>query len=167
MPKSKNRYPISFIIEIMDRIRNAKEFIRVDVRDVFHRMRVAEGDEYKTAFRTRYGHFEYLVMPFGLCNVPAIFQFYINDVLRDFLDDFCVVYLDDVFIYIDGTHEEHVQYVCQVLQCLLDHGLYVKLEKCEFHVREIKFLGFIISPDGIAMDSERIVIIIDWSVLNS
>src|SRR5208282_6156413 len=163
----KNRYPIPLTTEIMDRIRNAKEFTRVDVRDAFHRMRVAEGDEYKTAFRTRYGHFEYLVMPFGLCNAPATFQSYINDALREFLDEFCVAYLDDVLIYTDGTHEEHVQHVRQVLQRLLDHGLYAKLEKCEFHVRETKFLGFIISPDGIAMDPERIVIIVDWPVLNS
>ena len=163
----KNRYPIPLTIEIMDRIRNAKEFIRVDVRDAFHRMRIAEDDEYKTAFRTRYDHFEYLVMPFGLCNAPATFQSYINDALRDFLDDFCVAYLDDVLIYTDGTHEEHVQHVRQVLQRLLDHGLYAKLEKCEFHVRETKFLGFIISPDDIAMDPERIVIIVDWPVPNS
>ena len=158
----KNRYPIPLTTEIMDRIRNAKEFSRVDVRDAFHRMRVAEGDEWKTAFRTRYGHFEYLVMPFGLCNAPATFQSYINDALRDFLDEFCVAYLDDVLIYTDGTHEEHVQHVRQVLQRLLDHGLYAKLEKCEFHVRETRFLGFIISPDGIAMDPERIATIVDW-----
>ena len=73
-------------------------------------------------------------MPFDLCNTPAIFQSYINDVLHDFLDKFCVAYLDDVLIYTNDTHEEYVQYVCQVLQCLLDHGLYAKLEKCEFHV---------------------------------
>src|SRR5205809_3576745 len=111
-------------------------------------MHVAEGDEWKTAFRTQYDHFEYLVMPFGLY-------------------EFCVAYLDDVLIYTDGTHEEHVQHVRQVLQRLLDHGLYAKLEKCEFHVRETKFLGFIISPDGIAMDPERIATIVDWPVPNS
>ena len=118
----KNRYPIPLVTEIMDRISKAKEFSRVDVRDAFNRMRVAEGDEWKMAFRTRYGHFEYLVMPFGLCNTPATFQSYINNALHDFLDDFCVAYLDDVLIYTDGTHEEHVQHVRQVLQRLLDHG---------------------------------------------
>src|SRR5438046_1827695 len=151
----------------MDRIRNAKEFSRVDVRDAFHRMRVAEGDEWKTAFRTRYGHFEYLVMPFGLCNAPATFQSYINDALREFLDEFCIAYLDDVLIYIDGSLEDHIHHVHQVLQRLLDNGLYVKLEKCEFHVQETKFLGFIISPDDIAMDSDRIAIIVDWSISKS
>ena len=115
-----------------------------------------------SAFHTRYGHFEYLVMPFGLCNTPATFQSYINDALHDFLDKFCVAYLDDVLIYTDGTHEEHVQHVRQVLQRLLDHGLYAKLEKCEFYVQETRFLGFIISPDSIAMDPECIATIVDW-----
>ena len=100
-------------------------------------------------------------MLFDLCNTSVIFQVYINDVLRDFLDDFYMIYLDDVFIYIDDTHEKHVQYVHQVLQCLLDHDLYAKLEKCEFHIRETRFLGFIVSSDDIAMDSEHIFIIID------
>ena len=105
-------------------------------------------------------------MPFGLYNTPsAIFQSYINDVLHDFLDKFCVAYLDDVLIYTNGIHEEHVQHVHQVLQCLLYHGLYAKLEKCEFHVQETQFLGFIISPDDIAMDPEHIAIIVDWLTL--
>ena len=95
----KNRYPIPLVTEIMDRISKAKEFSHMDVHDAFNRMRVAEGDEWKMAFHTRYGHFEYLVMPFGLCNAPATFQSYINNALRDFLDDFCVAYLDDVLIY--------------------------------------------------------------------
>ena len=99
-------------------------------------MHIVKDDEWKTAFHTQYSHFKYLVMLFGLCNTPATFQSYINDVLHDFLDKFCVAYLDDVLIYTNGTHEEHVQYVHQVLQHLLDHGLYAKLEKCEFHVQE-------------------------------
>ena len=158
----KNRYPIPLTTEIMDRIKGAKRFTRLDVRDAFNRIRVAKGDEYKTAFRTRYGHFEYLVMPFGLCNAPATFQSYINDALHEFLDEFCVAYLDDVLIYTDGSLEDHINHVRQVLQRLLDNGLYVKLEKCEFHVQETKFLGFIISPNGIAMDPDRIATIVDW-----
>ena len=158
----KNRYPIPLTTEIMDRIKGAKRFTRLDVRDAFNRIRVAEGDEYKTAFRTRYGHFEYLIMPFDLCNAPATFQSYINDVLHEFLDEFCVAYLDDVLIYTDDSLEDHINHVRQVLQRLLDNGLYVKLEKCEFHVQETKFLGFIISPNDIAMDPDRIAIIVDW-----
>ena len=100
-------------------------------------------------------------MLFDLCNASAIFQFYINDVLREFLDEFCIIYLDDVFIYINDSLEDHINHVRQVLQYLLDNDLYVKLEKCEFHVQETKFLDFIISSDDLTMDSDRIVIIVD------
>src|SRR5947207_6225798 len=100
-------------------------------------------------------------MPFDLCNTLATFQFYINDALRDFLDEFYVVYLDDILIYTNNTHEGHVQHVHQILQYFLDHDLYIKLEKCEFHVRETRFLSFIISSDDIVMDSERITFIVD------
>src|SRR4030081_3480161 len=119
----------------MDRLKGATRFTRLDVRDAFNRLRVAEGDEWKTAFRTRYGHFEYLVMPFGLTNAPATFQAYINKVLRIYLNEFCDAYLDDILIY-SKTQEEHVQHMCKVLRKLLDNSLYVKLEKCQFHVQE-------------------------------
>ena len=111
----KNRYPLPLISEIMDRIKGTKHFTRLDVRDAFNRIRVAEGEEWKTAFRTRYGHFEYLVMPFGLCNALATFQSYINDALNEFLDIFCVAYLDGVLIYTDGTLEDHIRHVRMVL----------------------------------------------------
>ena len=101
-------------------------------------------------------------MPFGLCNAPATFQAYINDALREFLDDFCIAYMDDVLVYSDGTLEEHIQHVRKVLERLKECGLYVKLEKCEFHTQETRFLGFIISPEGIAMDPDRIATIVDW-----
>ena len=164
---TKNRYPLPLASEIMDRIKGATRFTRLDIRDAFNRLRIAEGDEWKTAFRTRYGHFEYLVMPFGLCNAPASFQSYINDALREYLDDFCIAYMDDVLVYSKGTLEEHVQQVRKVLQRLHERELYVKLEKCEFHVQETRFLGFIISPDGIAMDPDRIKTIVEWPVPKS
>ena len=142
---TKNRYPLPLASEIMDRIKGATRFTRLDIRDAFNRLRIAEGDEWKTAFRTRYGHFEYLVMPFGLCNAPASFQSYINDALYEYLDDFCITYMDDVLVYSKGTLEEHIQQVRKVLQRLHERELYVKLEKCEFHVQETRFLGFITS----------------------
>jgi len=163
----KNRYPLPLMTEIMDRIKGATEFTRLDVRDAFNRLRVAEGDEAKTAFRTRYGHYEYLVMPFGLCNAPATFQAYINDALRDYLDEFCIAYMDDILVYTNGSHEEHVEHVRKVLQRLQEHELYVKLEKCEFSVQRTNFLGFIISPEGVEMDPARIATIIDWPVPKS
>ena len=100
-------------------------------------------------------------MLFDLCNTPATFQAYINDALHEYLDVFCVAYLDDVLIYTEGTLEDHIRHVRTVLQRLLDRGLYVKLEKCEFHIEETRFLGFIISPTGIKMDREHIAIITD------
>src|SRR5437660_11731790 len=153
--------------EIMDRIKGATEFTRLDIRDAFNRLRVAEGDEAKTAFRTRYGHYEYLVMPFGLCNAPATFQAYINNALRDYLDEFCIAYMDDTLVYTKGSHEEHVEHVRKVLQRLQEHELYVKLEKCEFSVQRTNFLGFIISPEGVEMDPARIATILDWPVPKS
>jgi RNase H-like domain found in reverse transcriptase/Reverse transcriptase (RNA-dependent DNA polymerase)/Integrase zinc binding domain/Chromo (CHRromatin Organisation MOdifier) domain/Integrase core domain len=162
----KNRYPLPLISELLDRVRRAKWFTKLDLRSAFHQLRIAQGDEWKTAFRTRYGHFEYLVMPFGLTNAPASFQAYANDCLREYLDKFCVAYLDDILIYSDSL-EEHIQHVRMILQRLRECGLYVKLEKCDFHVQEISFLGFIISPDGVSMDPKRIATIVEWPVPES
>ena len=162
----KNRYPLPLISEMLDRFKGAKYFTKLDVREAFNRLRIKHGDEFKTAFRTRYGHFEYLVMPFGLCNAPGSFQAYINDVIHEFLDKFAVAYLDDILIY-SNSLEEHILHVRQVLQKLLSHDLYVKLEKCQFSVQTISFLGFIISPEGISMDADRITTITEWPVPKS
>src|SRR5271169_3060821 len=162
----KNRHPLPLITEIFDRVKGAKYFTKLDVLEAYNRLRIALGHEWKTAFRTRYGHFEYLVMPFGLTNTPASFQSYINDAVREYLDEFCTAYMDDVLIY-SNTLEEHVEHVRKVLKKLLDHGLYVKLEKCEFHKQRISFLGYIISPEGIEMEPSRISTITEWPVPKS
>ena len=107
------------IIKIMNQIKNIKKFNRMNIHDIFHRMHITKDDEWKTIFHTHYDHYEYLIMLFDLLyNTPAIFQFYINDVLHDFLNNFYVIYLNDVFIYIDNTHEEYIQHVHQILQRL-------------------------------------------------
>jgi hypothetical protein len=162
----KNCYTLPLISELFDRLKNAKYFTCLDMADAYNQLRIAEGDEYKTAFRTRYGHFEYLVMPFGLTNAPASFQAYANDCLREFLDVFCIVYLDDVLIFSD-TLEEHVGHVKKVLSLLREYGLTCKLSKCEFHVSSVSFLGFIISPDGISMEPDRVMAITEWPILIS
>jgi hypothetical protein len=120
-----------------------------------------EGEEWKTAFRTRFGLYEYLVMPFGLTNAPATFQAYINNVLRKYLDVFVVVYLDDILVY-SKTYEEHVQHVRHVLTALRDADLRIKAEKTEFHKQEVKFLGYIVSREGLKMDSKKIEAITSW-----
>lgn len=128
----RNRYPLPLVGEIMDRLSGARVFTQLDLRDAYHRIRIRAGDEWKTAFRTRYGHFEYQVMPFGLANAPATFQSYINRALSDLLDTCCVVYLDDILIY-SRSEEEHVHHVRMVLDRLQKYHLYCKLSKCVPH----------------------------------
>ena len=157
----KNRYPLPLIPELLDRFRQAKYFTKLDLRGAYNLVRIAHGEEWKTAFRTRYGHFEYLVMPFGLANAPASFQGLINDTLRPFLDRFATAYLDDIMIY-SNTLEEHKEHVRQVLARLRSKNLFVKLEKCQFHTDTTEFLGFIISPKGISMDPKKVEAITSW-----
>ena len=144
----KNRYPLPLVGEIMDRLSGATIYTQLDLRDAYHRLRIRKGDEWKTAFRTRYGHFEYQVMPFGLANAPATFQSYINRALSDLLDTCCIVYLDDILIY-SRSAEEHVKHVRMVLERLEKFRLYCKLSKCAFHTDTVNFLGFDINPKGI------------------
>jgi hypothetical protein len=121
----KNRYPLPLISETLDQLAGARIFSQLDLRDAYHRIRIRLGDEWKTAFRTRYSHFEYTVMPFGLTNAPATFQSYINRALAGLLDKFCVVYLDDILIF-SQTEEEHIRHVREVLQRLRTFRLYAK-----------------------------------------
>jgi hypothetical protein len=162
----KNRYPLPLIGELMERISKAKYFTKFDVRDGYNRLRVAPGEEWKTAFRCRYGLFEYTVMPFGLCNAPGTFQHYMNDTFRDFLDKFLVVYLDDLLIYSDNL-KEHKEHVRKVLERLQEAGLFLKPSKCEFHVQEVEFLGFIIGIEGVKMDPAKVESVMLWPVPKS
>ena len=157
----KNRHPLPLISETLDRLSGAEVFSKLDLKDAYHRIRIREGDEWKTAFRTRYGHFEYLVMPFGLTNAPATFQAYINRALRGLLDDFCVVYLDDILIF-SQTREEHLRHIREVLARLRRASLFVNPKKCCFFTTEVEFLGFIISTAGVTMDSSRVATIQEW-----
>jgi hypothetical protein len=144
----KNRYPLPLIQEILMRLQKARWYTKLDLRGAYNLLRIAEGEEWKTAFRTRYGHFEYLVMPFGLTNAPDSFQHFINDTLREFLDDFVNAYINDILIYSE-SYEENVRHTRKVLEALSKAGLHLKLEKCEFHVQTVKYLGVILTPTGI------------------
>ena len=157
----KNRYPLPLIPSLLDRLRSAKIYSKIDLRGAYNLVRIKEGDEWKTAFRTRYGHFEYLVMPFGLTNAPATFQHFMNDIFQDLLDAFVIIYLDDILIF-SNSSEEHIQHVHTVLQRLLQHNLYAKLEKCEFHTQKVEFLGYVISPSGVSMDPSKVKNIVEW-----
>ncbi len=157
----KDRYPIPLISQLMDDLKGARIFTKIDLRGAYNLVRVAEGDEWKTAFRTHYGQYEYLVMPFGLTNAPAVFQRLMQEVLRKEIGEFAVVYLDDILIY-SKTEEEHIQHVSTILERLQNNGLYAKLEKCEFHVKETLFLGVILSPDGLQMDPAKVEAVQSW-----
>jgi transposase InsO family protein len=157
----KNRYPLPLVRETLMRLSKARWFSKLDVRGAYNLIRMAEGEEWKTAFRTRYGLFESLVMPFGLTNAPADFQRFINDTLSPFLDRFASAYLDDILIYSD-TLEEHQDHLRQVLRRLSEAGLHLKPEKCEFHQREVKYLGLIIGIDGIRMDPDKVEAVRAW-----
>jgi len=158
---NKNRYPLPLISEMLDRLRGAQIFTKLDLRNAYHLIQIKEGYEYKTAFRTRYGQFEYRVMPFGLTNAPATFQSYIDDCLRPYIDDFTLCYLNDILIY-STNEKEHEEHVRKVLERLREFGLYCKAEKCQFGVWEVGFLRFIIDSEGIGMESDRISTIEDW-----
>jgi hypothetical protein len=157
----KNRHPIPRINTILDRLAGARYCSNLDLRGAYNLIRIRAGDEWKTAFRTPFGLFEYLVMPFGLCNAPATFQKLMNFVFRD-MDGICLcVYLDDILIF-TTTWEEHVRALRTVLTRLRTHRLFCKLSKCHFFVSSVTFLGYRISSDGVSMDPEKIAAIVQW-----
>lgn len=157
----KNRYPLPLITSLLNQLRTATVFTKIDLRGAYNLVRIKAGDEWKTAFRTRYGLFEYLVMPFGLTNAPATFQHLMNNIFRDMLDVCVIIYLDDILVY-SSSLSEHVQHVHSVLQRLLQHRLYAKLEKCQFHSPSIEFLGYVVAKSGVYMDPAKIKSIVSW-----
>ena len=157
----KNRYPLPRIDELLDRVQGATVFSKIDLRSGYHQIRIAEEDIPKTAFRTRYGHYEFTVMPFGLTNAPATFMRLMNDIFQPLLDSCVIVYLDDILIF-SRTPEEHQQHLRQVLEILRKHKLYAKLSKCSFFQPAVDFLGHTISAKGISMDEHKVKAIQDW-----
>lgn len=162
----KDRYPLPLMEETWARLSKAKYYTKLDLRWGYNQIRIAEGDEWKTAFRTRYGHYEYQVMPFGLTNAPATFQRWINDILRPHLDQFVTAYLDDILIYSE-TLEEHKIHVRKILELLHAHKAHLRPEKCEFYTQKTKYLGIILTPEGIEMDQEKISAVVNWETPES
>lgn len=157
----KNRYPLPRIDDLLDRLNGAQVFSKIDLQAGYHQIRIKEEDIQKTAFRTRYGHYEWTVLPFGLTNAPATFQTMMNSVLAPYLDQFVLVYLDDVLIF-SRNAEEHLQHLRLVLLQLRKHKLYAKASKCEFGKTELGFLGHIIGTNGIRMDPAKLDAIRKW-----
>ena len=158
----KNRYLLPFIGKSLNWLGWARRFTQLDLNNAYHRMRICEGDDWKTSFRTKYGYFEYQFMPFGRSNTPATFQRYVNKILAEKLDIFVIVYLDDILIYIEDPGQPHVKAVCWVLDQLWKHSLFVNLKKCRFHQDEIRFLGYVVSFKGISMEAKRIKVVRKW-----
>src|SRR5262249_28856021 len=144
----KNKYPLPRIDYLFDQLRYAKVFSKIDLRSGYHQLRIRDEDVQKTAFRTRYGHYEFLVMSFGLTNAPAVFMDLMNIVFRPFLDLFVVVFIDDVLVY-SPDEDSHRKHLCAVLQTLRSHQLYAKFSKCGFWLDSVPFLGHIISAEGV------------------
>ncbi|KAK9902948.1 hypothetical protein M0R45_001398 [Rubus argutus] len=162
----KNKYPLPRIDDLFDQLRGAQIFSKIDLRSGYHQLLVKEGDIAKTAFNTRYGQYEWLVMSFGLTNAPAIFMDLMNRVFSPFLDQFIIVFIDDILIY-SKTKEDHEKHLEAALQVLRAHKLYAKFEKCDFWQSQVKFLGHVVSHRGIAMDPAKIESVMEWKAPTS
>ena len=150
----KNRYPLPLMMEIVERLGGSKYFTKLDLRTGYNLVRIAEGDEWKTAFTCKYGLYEYLVMPFGLCNAPAVFQHLMNDIFRHLFMEGIMIYLDDILIHNNSITQ--VRELTLEVLCILDkYDLYVKPEKCDWEQLEVKYLGMMVSEVGIQMDKEK------------
>jgi len=157
----KDHYPLPLISDLLDSPSHAKIYLKINLWHTYHLVQIAPGDEWKTAFHTRYGSYEWLVMPFGLTNAPAAFQRFVNTIFTDMLDVCIIVYLDNILIY-SKDMESHQQHIQEVFHQLRLHGLFAKLEKCEFHLDSLKYLGYRLSPDGLTMSLDKIQTISDW-----
>ncbi|KAK5775591.1 hypothetical protein PVK06_043497 [Gossypium arboreum] len=157
----KNKYPLPHIDDLFDQLKGASVFSKIDLRSGYYQLRIRDSDIPKTAFRTRYGHYEFLVMPFGLTNAPAVFMDLMNRIFRPYLDRFVVVFIDDILVY-SRDETEHAEHLRLVLQILRDRQLYAKFSKCEFWLREVSFLGHVVSASGIRVDPSKISAILNW-----
>ncbi|KAA0058809.1 ty3-gypsy retrotransposon protein [Cucumis melo var. makuwa] len=158
----KNRYPLPRIDDLFDQLQGATVFSKIDLRSGYHQLRIKDGDVPKTAFRSRYGHYEFIVMSFGLTNAPAVFMDLMNRVFREFLDTFVIVFIDDILIY-SKTEAEHEEHLCIVLQTLRDNKLYAKFSKCEFWLKQVSFLGHVVSKAGVSVDPAKIEAVTGWT----
>ncbi|KAA0047044.1 hypothetical protein IC582_026000 [Cucumis melo] len=158
----KNRYPLPRIDDLFDQLQGATVFSKIDLRSGYHQLRIKDGDVPKTAFRSRYGHYEFIVMSFGLTNAPAVFMDLMNRVFREFLDTFVIVFIDDILIY-SKTEAEHEEHLRMVLQTLRDNKLYAKFSKCEFWLKQVSFLGHVVSKAGVSVDPAKIETVTGWT----
>ncbi|KAD4385098.1 hypothetical protein E3N88_25266 [Mikania micrantha] len=158
----KNRYPFPRIDDLFDQLQGAKWFSKIDLRSGYHQLKVKEDDIEKTAFRTRYGHYEFLVMSFGLTNAPAAFMDLTNRVCRPMLDRYIIVFIDDILIY-SKTEDDHACHLREMLDIFRKEKLYAKFSKCAFWLQEVQFFGHVVDKEGIHVDHSKIQAISKWS----
>ncbi len=160
---AKYRYPLSLVPSTLEQLHGARIFTNLDLRSAYNLIRIREGDEWKTAFVTPTGHYEYLVMPYGLVNAPSVFQGYTNEAFREYLHCFMLVYINDILMY-SRNEAGHCLHIFEVLQRLREHQIYIKAEECMFHQASIRFLWYQISSQGIKMDEGKVEAIKTWPI---
>jgi hypothetical protein len=158
----KNKYPLPRIDDLFDQLKRACVFSKMDFRSRYHQLKIRATDIPNTAFITRYGLYEYTVMSFGLTNASAYFMYLMNKVFMEYLDKFMVVFIDDILIF-SRNEEEHDEHLRLVLQKLRNNQVYAKLNKCEFWLKEVSFLGHIISEGGISIDPSKVKDVLSWN----
>jgi hypothetical protein len=156
----KNKYPLPRIQDLSDQVRGARVFSKIDLRSGYHQIKIKK-DFLKITFVSRYGHHEYLVIPFGLTNAPAIFMNLMNKIFMPYLDKFVIVFIEDILIY-SKNKEEHAKHLRIALQILREHQLYAKFSKCEFWLDQAEFLRHVISKEGIAVNPSKVASILEW-----
>ncbi|GKD03655.1 putative reverse transcriptase domain-containing protein, partial [Tanacetum coccineum] len=158
----KNRYPLLRIDDLFDQLQGSRVYSKIDLRSGYHQLRVREEDIPKTAFRTRYGHYEFQVMSFGLTNAPVVFMDLMNRVCKPYLDRFVILFIDDILIY-SKSRKENEGHLKLILKLLKDEQLYAKFSKCEFWLSKVQFLCHVINSEGIHVDPTKIESIKDWA----
>ena len=154
----RNKYPLPWIDDLFDQLQGVCVFSKIDIRSSYHQLKVRSEDVPKTAFRTRYGHYEFLVMSFGLSNALASFMDLMNRVFKPYLDQFVMVFIDDILVY-SKSRKEHERHLSIVLQTLRDKQLYAKLKKCELWLDKVSFLGHVVTKDGISVDPGKVDVV--------
>ncbi|GKC64495.1 putative reverse transcriptase domain-containing protein [Tanacetum coccineum] len=158
----KNRYLLPRIDDLFDQLQGSSVYLKIDLRSGYHQLRVREEDILKTSFRTRYDHYEFQVMPFGLMNAPIVFMDLMNRVCKPYLDKFVIVFNDDILIY-SKNKQEHEEHLKLILELLKKEELYAKFSKCEFWIPKVQFLGHVIDSEGIHVDPAKIESVKDWA----